>query len=259
VGHVGQEVGTLLVGNVTETLVVPVTGVGRGTADEQAGLEQVGVAGETLVVEDTGLGYYLVRERLEVDGRSGDLLLGGVVTVGEVTTVREAETHDTVLGVDERGERGKVGSGTRVRLDVDTPDGRVEVEGLERALTAEVLENVNVLVTTVVAGTGETLGVLVGEDGTVGLEHGERRQVLCGVSACTAARLQPSHLGSNQLETGELAPGLILDDLLDLGVGLGERSVETLVLRGNVSAAGHCTGRRTKSVGMGTDEDILIA
>lgn len=107
VGHVAHEVGTLSVGNLSEPSVVPVSGVGGTTADDQSWLEQVGVGLELWVVDDTGGWVDSVRERLEVDRRSGDLLLGGVVTVGQVTTVWETETHDSVLGVDQSGEGGE--------------------------------------------------------------------------------------------------------------------------------------------------------
>jgi hypothetical protein len=61
------------------------------------------------VVDDTGRRVDSVWERLEVDGRSGNLLFGSVVTVSQVTSVRETETHDSVLGVDERSECGEAG------------------------------------------------------------------------------------------------------------------------------------------------------
>jgi hypothetical protein len=38
---------------------------------------------------------------LEVDGRGGDLLLGGVVTVGQMSSVGQTETHQTILGLDQ--------------------------------------------------------------------------------------------------------------------------------------------------------------
>jgi hypothetical protein len=38
-----------------------------------------------------------------------------------------------------------LGGRTRVRLDVDAPDLGVEVEGLERSVSSEVLEDVDVL------------------------------------------------------------------------------------------------------------------
>ena len=107
VGHVAEEVSALLVGDLSQSSVVPVSRVGGTTADEESRLVQVGVGLELLVVDDTGRGVDSVRERLEVDRRSSDLLLGGVVTVRQVTTVRETETHDSVLGVDERSECGE--------------------------------------------------------------------------------------------------------------------------------------------------------
>lgn len=78
VGHVGEEVSSLLVGNASEGLVVPVPRVGGGTADDETGLEKVGVGREALVVDQTGLLNDLVGERLEVDRGRSDLLLGGL-------------------------------------------------------------------------------------------------------------------------------------------------------------------------------------
>lgn len=109
VGHVGQEISALAIGDLSETAIVPVTGVSGTTANDKTGLVEIGVGLELGVVDDTSLGVDSVRERLEVDGRSGNLLLGSVITVGEVTTVGETETHHSVLGVDESGESGKAG------------------------------------------------------------------------------------------------------------------------------------------------------
>jgi hypothetical protein len=111
VSHVREEVRALGVCDLSETSVVPVAGVGRTAANDETGLEEVRVGLELRVVDDTSRGVDAVRERLEVDRRSGDLLLGGVVAVGEMTAVRETETHDTVLGVDQGGEGGEAGGG----------------------------------------------------------------------------------------------------------------------------------------------------
>ena len=78
VGHVAEEVGTLPVGDLPEATVVPVTRVSGSSTDEDSGLEELGVGVETLVVDQSGLEIDLVREGLEVDGRGGDLLLGGL-------------------------------------------------------------------------------------------------------------------------------------------------------------------------------------
>lgn len=178
VSHVAQEVRTVGVGNLSQSLVVPVSGVGGSTTNDQSGLVQASVGSELFIVDQTGSGGDSVRERLEVDGRSGNLLLGGVVAVSQVTTVRETQTHDSILRVDQGGESGKVGGRTRVRLDVDTPDLGVEVECLQGSFSAQVLQDVNVFVTTVVSCTGKTFRVLVGEHGTVGFHDGQRGQVL---------------------------------------------------------------------------------
>jgi hypothetical protein len=106
------------------------------------------------------------------------------------------------------------------------------------------------LVTTVVTSAGKTLGVLVGQHGTVGLHDSERSQVLFAHKekekkrkthtqrreSAYEFREQPASiqcdtdLGSDQLETGKLPPGLILDDLGDLRVSLVDVLVEALVL-----------------------------
>lgn len=109
VGHVGQEISALAIGDLSETAIVPVTGVSGTTANDKTGLVEIGVGLELGVVDDTSLGVDSVRERLEVDGRSGNLLLGSVITMGEMTTVGETETHHSVLGVDESSESGKAG------------------------------------------------------------------------------------------------------------------------------------------------------
>lgn len=119
VSHVREEVRALAVGDLSETSVVPVAGVGRTAANDETGLEEVRVGLELGVVDDTSSGVDAVRERLEVDRRSGDLLLGSVVAVGEVAAVRETETHDTVLGVDQGGEGGEAGGVSAVSDEAD--------------------------------------------------------------------------------------------------------------------------------------------
>jgi hypothetical protein len=107
VGHVGKKVSSLSIGNLPQSRVVPVSGVGGTTTNEQSRLVKVGVGLELGVVNDTGGGVDSVWERLEVDGRCGDLLLGSVVTVSQVTTIGQTETHNSVLRVDQGGEGGE--------------------------------------------------------------------------------------------------------------------------------------------------------
>jgi hypothetical protein len=43
-------------------------------------------------------------------------------------------------------KQDSLGGGSRVGLDIDTPDLGVEVEGLQGSVSAEILEDINVLV-----------------------------------------------------------------------------------------------------------------
>lgn len=79
-------------------------------------------------------------------------------------------------------------------------------------------------------------------------------------------RLIPTHLGGNELETGELTPGLLLNEVVDLGVVLLQRLVQHVVLRwvsvwtfrnGSHTATRLVAVTLTKSWGTGTEDDIL--
>lgn len=139
-----------------------------------------------------------------------------------------------------------LGGRTRVWLDVDSPDLGVEVECLQGSLSTKVLEDIDVLnvsicsthshikthlVTTVVSSSGETLRVLVGQHGSVGLHDSERGQVLKSQPARShPTDRQKTYLGSDKLQTRELPPCLFLDKRVNLGIGKLQRSVEVLVL-----------------------------
>lgn len=64
-----------------------------------------------------------------------------------------------------------LGSRSRIRLNVDTPDSRVKVECLKRSLATEDLEFVDPLVAAVITCIGQTLRVLVGQNGTIRLHR----------------------------------------------------------------------------------------
>ena len=86
--------------------------------------------------------------------------------MGEVPTGGQVKAHDAVVGLKEAGVDSEVGWGAGVRLNVHTPFLRVEAVSLEGPLLAENLDLVHDIVTAVVAGSGKTLGVLVGKCGT---------------------------------------------------------------------------------------------
>lgn len=129
-----------------------------------------------------------------------------------MATVGEIKTHETAV----RGHDGlvdlEVGRAAGQALNVDTPLLGVEMEGLEGTVLAEHLDLVDVLVTTIVAGAGETLRVLVGHGGAEGIEDGTRGDVL----------------GGDEDDGLALALNLLLHDLGDLGVGLDQALLEHL-------------------------------
>lgn len=111
--------------------------------------------------------------------RKVSILLGRcLVSVGQVTTVREVKTHQTAVDRHQSLVDLQVGRAAGQSLDIDAPLGRVKVESLESTLLAKQLDLVNVLVTTVVTGTGQTLGVLVGHGRAKSVEDGAGGNIL---------------------------------------------------------------------------------
>lgn len=100
--------------------------------------------------------------------------------MGQVTTVGKVKTHQAVVGAHESLVDLQVGRAAAQALDVDTPLGGVEVEGLESTLLAGDLNGIDVLVTTVVTSTGVTLGVLVAHGRAQSVEDGAGGEVLRG-------------------------------------------------------------------------------
>ncbi|KAH3684556.1 hypothetical protein WICPIJ_004446 [Wickerhamomyces pijperi] len=146
VGHVDNQVGTNLVGDFSHSLVVDQSTVSRGTGNQHLWSEQDGVLLQGVVVNDTGFQVNSVWHGFEVGGNSRDLSGVGLVTVGQVTTVWQIQTHQSFVWLH---------------------------DGLQ-------FDSVNVLVTTVVTGTWVTFGVLVTHWSTQGIEDGGGGEVFRG-------------------------------------------------------------------------------
>ena len=100
--------------------------VGRGTTENHGREEDQRLFTQLLVFDDARLGVHTVRERLEVDGCGGDLLLGCVVTVGQVPTTWQAEAHEARVRCQQIRVHGKVRWAARVRLDVHATSRRTD-------------------------------------------------------------------------------------------------------------------------------------
>jgi len=109
VGYVTQQPGLLLVCGRTESLVVPVTRVCGCTADNESGLEDLRGLVDAFIVDELGVRHKRVRQRLEVDSGRGDLLFGGIVAMGQMATIWQAETHQAVLWLEECRKSCEIG------------------------------------------------------------------------------------------------------------------------------------------------------
>lgn len=132
--------------------------------------------------------------------------------MAQVATMGEVQTHQTTVGRHQSLVDLQVGRASTEALNIDTPLGGVDVEGLEGTLLAEELNLVNVLVATVVAGARETLGVLVGHGRPKSIEDGAGGDVL----------------GGDQDDGLPLPLDLLGHDLGDLRVGVDQRLLEQL-------------------------------
>ena len=171
VADVGQEQGAHAVGDLSEALVVPIAAVGRGSANEQLGLLALGRLGHLVHVDGAGLFLHPVKHRV--------IQLAAVVhrrTVGQVTTVGEIKAHDLVARLQASEHHGAVRAGTTVRLDI----GPFRSKQLTEPLAGDVLHLIDHATTAVVSLAGETLGVLVGQDGTLSSHDLVARIVLGG-------------------------------------------------------------------------------
>lgn len=206
--HITEQQGPAFVSNGSKSTIVPIPWVGTSTADNKLGAEVKGFLLKLIVVDISGRGADLVRETLEVNGGGRNLLTpGGIVAVGKVSTGREIEAHDTIVGVEQSCVGGEIGRATGVGLDVDAPPGGIEAVGSEGAGAAKILDGVDVLVPAVVAVSGHALGVLISEGATKGFDDGEGGEVF----------------GGDELDAMGLTALLVLDEVVYLRVNDRER------------------------------------
>jgi hypothetical protein len=143
-----------------------------------------------------------------------------------MTTMRQIQTHESVMGLHDGLVDLQVCRRTRQALNIDAPLIGGDAEGLERALLAQQLNLVDLLVTAIVSGTGVALRVLVGHDGSESIVDGTRSDVL-GSDERNGLLLT---LNLGLLLAGSIPPRRQLSivtisyhDIIDLGIGLLER------------------------------------
>ena len=158
VGHVYKQIGAHFLSNFREDFKVDDAGVGRSAGDDHLGLMLSGQLAH-LVIVDVAVPVYTVCHHVvvltgEVGGRA----------MSQMTAVVQAHAHNGVAGSTQSLVNCEVGLSTGVRLNI----GKVCTEELLGALNSDVLYHIYALAAAVVAASGITLGVFVGEYGSSG-------------------------------------------------------------------------------------------
>ena len=197
VRHINEEVGSDGVGNLTESHKVDLARVGGSAGREHLRANFLGLLGKGIIV-DTAivLRDAVVGDLVELAGEVG------LVSVGEVTTMRQIHGEDFIAGLEDAEVDGHVGLATAVGLNV----GMLGSEKLLGTFDRESLDDIDMLTPAIPAASWITLGVLVGEAGALGLHDGLAGEVLRG----------------DELDVLELAMMFGRDGGRDLRIGLRE-------------------------------------
>ena len=171
VRHVDHEVAANFVCDLAHALVVDRSAVRACACYESLGPVHQCIFLELVVVDDASIQIYAVREGLKVCRHCTDLLGWSLVAVAQMTAVRKVEAHQSIVRTHDRLVHLEIGGRTREWLDVDPPSLRIEMERFECSLLAKQFDLVDVLVATVVSGTGVPLAVLVAHWRAQGIEY----------------------------------------------------------------------------------------
>ena len=203
VGHIHEEVGPHLMGDVGKGLEVDDAGVGGSASQDHLGLMLLGQIPDLVVVDialliDT-IGHHVVVLAGEVDGRA----------VGQVATVGQIHAQHGVAVLAKSLIHSEVGVGAAVGLHI----GVVGSEELAGPLAGDLLHHVHALAAAVVPLAGIALGIFIGEHRTRRGQHRLADEVLRGDELNVA--LLPGVLRLNGLAYLRVLGGKKLHDILD--------------------------------------------
>ena len=170
-GHVHEEEGPGLLGDGGEAGKVDGPGVGAPAGDDHLRPVLEGEALSLVVVEKARLFVHPVAVGAEEFSRDVHRC-----AVGKMPSVAEVHSEDDVPGLEHGHEDGEVGVHPRMGLDIGVLRSE---EGLG-PLDGEALHHVDEAASSVVPLAGVPLGILVGENGALGLEDHLGNEVLRG-------------------------------------------------------------------------------
>ncbi len=160
--HIYHKYSSYFVGKGTHAGVVPFTGIGACSADNQFGTFAAANFFHLLVVDAAGFGVHsvfkgVVHEAGEVHGAA----------VGEVAAMAQVEADEFVAGLKAGKEHGHIGLRARVGLHV----GVFSAKKLLDAFYRERFNLVYNLATAVIASAGIAFGIFVGQARAHGAHH----------------------------------------------------------------------------------------
>ncbi|MNJ23922.1 hypothetical protein D3C77_183230 [compost metagenome] len=159
-GHVDEQVGADLVGDLAKAREVQGLGVGREAGDDHLRLALDGQALDFVVVDQPRGGVDAVLHRVVQLARGRHLS-----AVGQVTAMGQAHAQNGIAGLQQGQVHGAVGRRARVRLDV----GVVGAEQLLGTINGQLLNFIHMLTTAVVALARIAFSVFVGQAAALGL------------------------------------------------------------------------------------------
>ncbi len=214
--HIAHEQGSALVSNGPHASEIPVSGIRTSTGDDHLRPEIQSLLLQLIVINESSLVIHLVRQALEEDRSGGNLLAaGGVVTMSEMTTRRQIQSHDTIMRLQQRSVNREVGWRSGIRLHVNAPFGSIQTKRLERSFLAQILDLVDELVPAVVTSAWKTFRVLISERTSQSFDHCLRREIL----------------GSDKLNPPTLPHFLPLNQIKDLLIYHFQRLISPLLHR----------------------------
>ena len=185
-GHVNEEKSTDRVGNFTHALEIDDPRVGGRTGGNHLGTAFLGQSGQGIIIDRPLLAAHPVVDDIVKFTRKIRF-----VPVREVSAVGEVHGENPVAD----GQRGKINRGICLAAAVGLHIGMLGPEKFLGPFDGQRLDHVDMLAATVPTPPRITLGIFVGQGGTLRLAH------------CATGEI----LGGNKLDVFELTALLVMD------------------------------------------------
>mmetsp|Transcript_6653 Transcript_6653/g.14717 ORF Transcript_6653/g.14717 Transcript_6653/m.14717 type:complete len:320 (+) Transcript_6653:358-1317(+) len=127
VSHIHHEKSTVVISNLTEASIVPITRIGRSPSNNHGRLEKGGITLQLIIVDNPRSLIDLIRQTLKVHRSSTNrlprsLLLGiRVESMSQVSTTWKVQSHDTIMRTEQSSIHRKIRRTSTIRLNIHTP------------------------------------------------------------------------------------------------------------------------------------------